>query len=142
MVLQDIKKSFENVHLDIKIYWISTVTLWNFTTLVTLICSFADSYIRLYNVKIEQSFFMYLLVNDVNWYDYIIGWLSPPRIISLLKFYTKIVPIQNFSQRTLDGLSSLENIENHYCNSRLNLFWIIHLYMEPYHYNKGPCSQK
>ena len=32
-MLQDIRKSFENVHLDVKIYWILPATLWNSTTL-------------------------------------------------------------------------------------------------------------
>ena len=35
--MQDIKKSFENVHLDVKIYWISSATLWNSTTVITVI---------------------------------------------------------------------------------------------------------
>ena len=36
VVLQDIRKSFENVHLDVKIYLISHATLWNSTTVTTL----------------------------------------------------------------------------------------------------------
>ena len=38
-VLQDIKKSFEDVHLDAKIYWISPASLWNSTTVIMLICT-------------------------------------------------------------------------------------------------------
>ena len=34
--LQDIKKSFEDVHLDVKIYWIPPASLWNPTTIITL----------------------------------------------------------------------------------------------------------
>ena len=33
-VLQDIKKSFKDAHLDIKIYWILTTSLWNSTTVI------------------------------------------------------------------------------------------------------------
>ena len=36
-VLQDIKKTYEDVHLDVKIYWISPASLWNSTTVITLI---------------------------------------------------------------------------------------------------------
>ena len=36
-VLQEIKKSFEDVHLDVKIYQISLVTLRNSTSLIILL---------------------------------------------------------------------------------------------------------
>ena len=39
VVLKDIKKSFEEAHLDAKIYWISSATLWNSTTVTTLMCN-------------------------------------------------------------------------------------------------------
>ena len=40
--MQDIKKSFENdAHFDVKIYWISPATLWNSTTVTTLIHSYS-----------------------------------------------------------------------------------------------------
>ena len=32
MVFQNVKISFKNVHLNVKIYWISTTTLWNSKT--------------------------------------------------------------------------------------------------------------
>ena len=34
-VLKDIKKSFMDVHLDAKIFWISPASLWNSTTVIT-----------------------------------------------------------------------------------------------------------
>ena len=37
VVLQDIKKSFEEAHLDAKIYWISSATPWNSTIFITLV---------------------------------------------------------------------------------------------------------
>ena len=35
-VLQGIKKSIKEAHLDAKIYWISSATLWDSTTVITL----------------------------------------------------------------------------------------------------------
>ena len=35
-LLQDIKKFFEDVHFDVKIYWISPATLWNSMTISSL----------------------------------------------------------------------------------------------------------
>ena len=37
-VLRDIKKSFEDVHLVVKIYWIPPASQWNSTTVITLLC--------------------------------------------------------------------------------------------------------
>ena len=37
IVLRGIKKSFEDLHLDAKIYWISPTSLWNSTTITMLI---------------------------------------------------------------------------------------------------------
>ena len=37
VTLQDTKKSFEEAHWDAKNYWISTASLWNSTTVTTLI---------------------------------------------------------------------------------------------------------
>ena len=37
-VLQGIKKSFDNAHWDIKVYWILLDTLWNSTTVTMLLC--------------------------------------------------------------------------------------------------------
>ena len=37
MVLKDIKKSFEDVHLDAKIYWVSPASLWFSTTVIMLV---------------------------------------------------------------------------------------------------------
>ena len=42
VVTQDIKKSFEEAHLDAKMYWISTATLWNSTTVTTLLLTLAS----------------------------------------------------------------------------------------------------
>ena len=40
--MQDIKKSFENVNSIIKIYWISTATLWYSTTIITLLLGLSN----------------------------------------------------------------------------------------------------
>ena len=37
IVLQDIKKSLKDVHLDAKIYWILPASLWNSTTAIALL---------------------------------------------------------------------------------------------------------
>ena len=53
-VLQDGKKSFEYVHWDVKIYWISPETLWNSTTLFMLMVKTPQvKYTRLMNVFIS-----------------------------------------------------------------------------------------
>ena len=41
--LQGIKKIFEDVHLDAKIYQISSATLWNFTIVITLMLASTHS---------------------------------------------------------------------------------------------------
>ena len=37
VVLQGTNKSFQDVHLNAKVYWISTASLWNSTTVVILV---------------------------------------------------------------------------------------------------------
>ena len=40
--MPDIRKSFENVHLDVKVNWISFATSWNYTTDITLVSIYRD----------------------------------------------------------------------------------------------------
>ena len=49
VVLQDIKKSFEEAHLDARVYWISHNTLWNSTTVITQIVTDLDKKITVVN---------------------------------------------------------------------------------------------
>ena len=46
-VLSGIKKAFEDVHLNVEIYWISIATLWNSMTVITLLhalkCGFRNT---------------------------------------------------------------------------------------------------
>ena len=71
-VLQGVKKSFEYVHWDIKIYWILPDTLWNSTTVTMLmIVLHIISYsITTYTYKLQATFFVetmpYFLIIDVN----------------------------------------------------------------------------
>ena len=59
--MQDITKSFEDVHLDAKIYWILPETLWNSTTVVML----RVMYTRLSHAIVlsSQTIFFYVYHN-------------------------------------------------------------------------------
>ena len=55
VVLQGTNKSFQDVHLNAKVYWISTASLWNSATVLILTCS-VDLVFQMEAVEIQQTF--------------------------------------------------------------------------------------
>ena len=84
-VLQYIRKSFEDVHLDEKIYLISSASLWNSTTVITLV--------HIYFLKAQNVMLLYLhlfvkayLSSNINTY---VHWYVHERKIHVLQMHKK-----------------------------------------------------
>ena len=57
-VLQGIKKSYEDIHLYVKIYWILPATRWKSTTVITLVLEHAADIVlteRDYYQRVQSS---------------------------------------------------------------------------------------
>ena len=72
VVLQDIKKSSQHVHLNVKIYWIPPAIKWFFTTVATLVIVYKKSTTAI-KASLFHSFAMYLLYTRCS---YLLSWHS------------------------------------------------------------------
>ena len=88
VVLQGTNKSFQDVYLDAKVYWISTASLWNFITLVILVHMYVSNFLLRWhlppNWDVDRYFCWdvldYNLCSPVLYCDLLIHFfaLSPP----------------------------------------------------------------
>ena len=71
VVLQDIKTFFEDAHLNAQFYWISSVTMWNFTTVITLMLVNKQSLVKMYQSPVYKT----ELKTDLPWPWWELGFL-------------------------------------------------------------------
>ena len=93
-VLQGIKKSLEDVHLDAKIYWILPASLWNSTTVIMLTSMLIrQKLVPLWLISLGYSSAIYQ--NQMSHWSYTFIYLYGSTKKTILCFPTCIIVLNN-----------------------------------------------